>query len=119
MSLPWHLYVMAALYILAGLNHFRNPRLYLKIIPPYFPKPILLNKISGVAEITFGTLLCIPSLTAFGALGIIALLLAIFPANLYMYQNSKAHLGLPKWLLLLRLPLQAVLMYWAFQYIEI
>ena len=117
MNLPWHLYVMAAFYTVAGINHFRNPRLYLKIIPPYFPKPTLLNKITGIAEITFGALLCIPSLTAFGALGIIALLLAVFPANLFMFQNPKAHLGLPKWLLLLRLPLQAVLVYWAFQYI--
>jgi uncharacterized membrane protein len=38
-DLPWHLYLMALIYIVAGLNHFRNPRLYLKIIPPYLPNP--------------------------------------------------------------------------------
>ena len=117
MSLPWHLYLMGALYIVAGLNHFRNPRLYLKIIPPYFPIPKLLNKIAGVAEIIFGVLLCIPTLTIYGALGIIGILIAVFPANLYMYQNRAAQFGLPKWLLLLRLPLQLLLIYWAYQYI--
>ena len=54
MQLPWHLYVMAVMYILAGINHFRRPRLYLKIIPPYFPKPKLLNALSGFAEIALG-----------------------------------------------------------------
>jgi uncharacterized membrane protein len=61
MQLPWHLYVMAVMYILAGINHFRRPRLYLKIIPPYFPKPKLLNALSGFAEIALGVLLCIPA----------------------------------------------------------
>jgi uncharacterized membrane protein len=118
MSLPWHLYLMAAVYIVAGLNHFRNSALYLKIIPPYFPIPKLLNKIAGIAEIIFGVLLCIPSVSIYGALGIIGVLIAVFPANLYMFQNPKAHLGLPKWLLLLRLPLQLLLIYWAYQYIS-
>lgn len=118
MNLPWHLYLMATLYIVAGMSHFINPRLYLKIIPPYFPKPRLLNKISGLAEIIFGALLLIPSFTVFAALGIILLLLAVFPANIYMYQNYTAHPGIPKWILLLRLPLQAVLIYWAFQYVQ-
>jgi uncharacterized membrane protein len=45
---------MAIIYIVAGLNHFRNPRLYLKIIPPYLPNPKAVNTISGVAEIVLG-----------------------------------------------------------------
>lgn len=116
MNLPWHLYLMAAIYILAGLNHFRNPRLYIKIIPPYFRNPELLNKLSGIAEIIFGIALCIPLFTSVAAWGIIALLIAVFPANVYMYQNEKAGLGLPKWLRLLRLPLQLGLIFWAYQY---
>lgn len=116
MNLPWHLYLMAFIYILAGLNHFRNPKLYLKIIPPYFKNPIFLNKISGLAEIILGIFICIPDFTTVASWGIIALLIAIFPANVYMYQNDKASLGLPKWLRFLRLPLQIGLIFWAYQY---
>lgn len=116
MSLPWHLYVMAFLYIVAGINHFKNPRLYLKIIPPYFQNPKFLNHLSGFVEIFLGIGLCIPLVKSFAAWGIILLLIAVFPANLYMYQNEKAALHLPKWILLIRLPLQGILMYWAFIY---
>ena len=116
MVLPWHLYLMAGIYILAGINHFRVPRLYEKIIPPVLPHPKLLNAISGIAEIVLGILLCIPSCTRYGAFGIVALLIAIFPANLYMYANDGASLGLPKWTRLVRLPLQLVLILWALAY---
>ncbi len=116
MSLPWHLYAMSLLYILAGINHFRIPKLYYKIIPPYFYNQKLLNITSGVAEIILGITLCIPQLSNYAAWGIIILLIAIFPANIFMYQNDKAALGLPKWVRLLRLPLQFLLIYWAFQY---
>jgi len=118
MSLPWHLYLMALLYIIAGVNHFRNPKIYLKIIPPFLPNPKLLNLLSGFAEIILGIGLCVPFLTKVSAWGIIFLLIAIFPANIYMLQNEKAALGLPKWLRLLRLPLQGILIYWAFIYIS-
>ena len=108
---------MGIIYVLAGLNHFRQPRLYLKIIPQYLPNPNLLNKLSGLAEILLGILVCISFTSAIAAWGIIALLIAVFPANLYMYQNDNVALGLPKWVLLLRLPLQLALIYWAFLYI--
>jgi len=116
MNLPWHLYVMAVIYSIAGINHFRNPRLYLKIIPPFFSKPKLLNTIAGLAEIVLGILLCIPQTTVIAAWGIILLLIAVFPANLYMYQNDKVGLGLPKWVRFIRLPLQLVLIFWAYYY---
>lgn len=116
MQLPWHLYVMALLYALAGSNHFRNPKVYLKIIPSYFSNPNLLNKISGIAEIVLAIALCIPYTSCIAAWGIIALLIAVFPTHLYMLQNEKASLKLPKWVLVLRLPLQLLLMYWAYTY---
>lgn len=116
MALPWHLYLMAIIYILAGINHFRVPRLYIKMIPPALPFPKVLNIISGMAEILLGVLLCIPATSTFAAWGIIILLVAVFPANLYMYTNEKAAMGLPKWVRLLRLPLQLVLIYWAYMY---
>ncbi len=116
MNLPWHQYVMGLIYVLAGLNHFRQPRLYVKIIPPYLPNPSLINKVSGILEIVFGIGICIPVLASISSIGIIILLLGFYATHIYMLQNQKASLGLPKWLLILRLPLQLVLIYWAFQY---
>lgn len=116
MNLPWHLYVMAALYIVAGLNHFRVPKLYVKIMPPVLPVPKTLNKLAGLAEIAFGILLCIPQTSYIGAWGIILALIAVFPANVYMYIDDNASLGLPKWVRFIRLPLQVLLIYWAYLY---
>ena len=116
MYLSWHLYLMALLYIVAGINHFRSPRMYLKIIPPYFSNPGLLNILSGAAEIILGFLLTVPLSSHFAAWGIVALLVAVFPANLYMYQNKTASFGLPKWILFFRMPLQLLLILWAYQY---
>lgn len=116
MQLPWHLYVMAAIYFLAGINHFRVPRLYLRIIPPSLPNPKLLNYISGAAEVVLAIGLCIPAVSHLSAWGIIALLVAVFPANIYMVTNPKASMRMPKWLLLLRLPMQILFIYWAWLY---
>lgn len=116
MEFPWHLYLMASIYILAGLNHFRNPKMYIRIIPDYLPNAKLLNILSGSAEILLGILLLVPSFSNYAAWGIIALLIAIFPANLYMLSNQKASFGLPKWILILRLPLQLFLIFWAYHY---
>ena len=115
-NLPWHLYLMATFYFLAGINHFRNPRLYLKIIPPYFPNPKLLNYLVGLVEMLFGIGLCLPGYSKISAWVIIALLVVVFPANLFMYKNKTAGLGLPKVLLIFRLPLQIVLIIWAYYY---
>ena len=118
MNLSWHLYLMAILYILAGLNHFRNPGMYIKIIPPVFKNPKVINILSGTAEILLGILLTLSFSIHIAAWGIIALLIAVFPANLYMYQNKKASFGLPKWILFVRLPLQIILIFWAYQYTQ-
>ncbi len=116
MELSWHLYIMAGIYILAGLNHFRNPKMYARIIPHYIPYPKQINYLSGLAEIFLGITLCLPMISSFAAWEIIALLIAIFPANVYMLTNEKASFRLPKWLLILRLPLQIVLIIWAYIY---
>jgi len=86
------------------------------MIPPYLPAPKALNIISGLAEIVLGILLCIPETSAYAAWGIIALLITIFPANVYMLRDKKAGMGVPKWILILRLPLQLVLIWWAWLY---
>ncbi len=101
-------------FIFAGLNHFREPGLYVKIIPPHFPDPSLLVVISGVGEIAGGAGLCVPILRRTAAWGLIALLIAVFPANIYMalYPDALASLHIPAWLLWLRLPMQFILIAW-------
>ncbi|KGO93417.1 DoxX family protein [Flavobacterium subsaxonicum] len=116
MTLPWHLYLMAAIYILAGLNHFRVPKIYTRMIPPSFPNPKALNILSGLAEFLLGIALCIPAVSTYAAWGIIVLLVAVFPANVFMYTNDRAGMGLPKWVRLVRLPLQILLILWAYLY---
>jgi uncharacterized membrane protein len=87
MDKPWHLYVMAVFYILAGINHFRKPDVYYKIIPPFLTNKKFINEISGLLEIMFGIYLCIPIFSNLAAISIIILLLLIFPANIYMLIN--------------------------------
>jgi uncharacterized membrane protein len=109
---------MAVFYILAGINHFRKPDVYYKIIPPFLTNKKFINEISGLLEIMFGIYLCIPIFSNLAAISIIILLALIFPANIYMLINEKASLGFPKWLLYLRLPIQFILMFWAYQYAD-
>jgi len=116
MDKPWHLYVMALLYVLAGINHFRKPELYFKIIPPFFTNKKFINEMTGLLEIMLGVYLCIPIFSNLAAISIMILLVVIFPSNIYMVIEKKAHLGLPKWLLYLRLPIQLVLILWAYHY---
>jgi len=116
MDKPWHLYLMALIYIVAGINHFRKPEIYYKIIPPFITNKKFINEISGMLEIMFGIYLCIPVFSNLAAISIMILLVLIFPSNVYMLMDKKASLGIPKWLLFLRLPLQILLIYWAYQY---
>lgn len=104
----WSLYIMAGLYFLAGVNHFIMPKFYKSIIPPYLPFHDAINIISGLAEIVLAVMLIIPQFKIWGAWGIIALLIAVFPANVYHYQKTKI-----MWIAYIRLPLQAVFIYWA------
>lgn len=106
------LYLMAAAYILAGLNHFRSPKTYLRIMPPYIPWHAQMVAISGVLEIVFGVMLLFPVTRVVGAWCVILLLIAVFPANIQMaidfYQRKNPYL----WIAIARLPLQALLVWW-------
>ncbi len=116
MNFPWHLYVMAVMYFLAGINHFRSPKMYIKIIPNYLPNPKLLNILSGLAEIILAIFLCLPMFSKLSAWGIIIMLLLFYMTHFYMITETKINFGLPKWVLYLRLPLQIGLIFWAYQY---
>lgn len=99
----------------AGLNHFRSAGVYVGMMPSWLPAHEALVYISGVFEILGGLGLILPATRRFAAYGLIALLVAVFPANLNMALN---HLPLgdtpvPDWALWARLPLQGVLIAWA------
>jgi uncharacterized membrane protein len=109
-------YVLALLMVAAGVNHFRNPRFYLRIMPPYLPWHGPLVFLSGVAEVLLGVGLVVPQTSRLAAWGLIALFVAVFPANLYMTMNPERFKKLHPALLWLRLPLQGILILWAWWY---
>jgi uncharacterized membrane protein len=119
MNYPWHLYAMAILYVFAGINHFIKPKIYLRIMPNYLPNHKLLVILSGIVEILLGVALCFPKTKNISLYLIITMLLVFFTVHFYMLTNKKASSGLPKWLLVLRIPLQFLLVYWAYSYLNL
>jgi len=106
-------YLLALFMVGAGSLHFIGPDSYLKIMPLYLPWHLELVYLSGFFEIVLGFLLLIPRFSRLAAWGIIALLIAVFPANIFLYQHQEVMPG-PPMLHLLRLPLQAVFILWAY-----
>src|ERR1700744_4151549 len=105
--------LMVLLYVVAGLNHFLNRRMYLAIIPTYLPHPLTLVYISGVCEIAFGLLLIPVATQRIAAWLIILLLIAVFPANVQMAVNYYLAHNPWLWLAIIRLPIQLLLIRWA------
>ena len=106
-------YLLAIFMIVAGTMHFVNPDFFLKIMPPYLPFHKELVLVSGICEILLGILLLIPKCSHLAAWGIIALLVAVFPANIYLYQHQEMLPASPL-IHLLRLPLQGVFILWSY-----
>lgn len=110
--------LLAASMTGAGILHFVHPRAYARVIPPWLPAPRALVYVSGVFEVLGGVGLLLPASQRFAAFGLMALFVAVFPANVYMAQHGigfgKA--PTPVWLLWARLPLQLVLIAWAYWY---
>src|SRR5215475_13819922 len=82
-------------FVLAGSYHFVRPGLYLKIMPPYLPRPLALIYISGFCEIALGGLFLVPGYQVPAAWGLIALLIAVFPANLHMVLHTEQFSKIP------------------------
>ncbi|MBC7875110.1 MAG: DoxX family protein [Ferruginibacter sp.] len=110
------LYSMAVFYVIAGIYHFVNPLFYKKIMPPWLPGHYTLIYASGVIEIVLGLLLVPEKTRVLAAWGIIALLIAVFPANLQMMLNYREQHHPYLWVAILRLPLQLLLIAWAYHY---
>jgi len=109
---------MAVLYVAAGVNHFVRPGMYVSIMPRFLPESSYrpLVAISGMAEVVFGMLLIPTATRPIAAWLIIALLIAIFPANIQMTINFTRRHNPYTWLTWLRLPLQVVLIWWAYKF---
>ena len=117
------LFVMGPAYVVAGVMHFVVPEAYVQIMPPVLPAPLALVYLSGVAEVALGVGVLVPQTRRYAAWGLVALLIAVFPANVYMATSGVVVEGTPfgtldpsaaeRWG---RLPLQAVLVAWAWWY---
>jgi uncharacterized membrane protein len=105
--------LLGALFIAAGANHFAHAAFYQRIVPPSLPYPALLVVISGVAEIAGGLGVLIPATRKAAGIGLVALLIAVFPANVYMAQHPELFGDVAcATVLYIRLPLQAVVIGW-------
>lgn len=116
-------YVMGGLYVVAGVMHFVVPRVYAQVVPPVFPRPLVLVYLSGVAEIVLGFGVMHRRTRQASAWGLVLLLLAVFPANVYMATHDVVLEGVPEWAsepsevaTWARLPFQGVLILWAWWY---
>jgi uncharacterized membrane protein len=108
--------VLALFFVGAGVNHFIVTDFYLRMMPTYLPLHLEAVQISGVAEVVLGILLLMPGKAAVAAWGLIALLIAVFPANVHMALHPEAFPQFGVTALWLRLPIQALLIAWAFWY---
>ena len=113
------LWVMAAFYVFGGFNHLMNPEFYVAIMPPGLPNPEWLNVLAGLAEIVLGVYVLEPRARVLAAWGIIALLVAVFPANVYVAVENLGTGGPGTGNAVLnyvRLPFQALFAVWAWWY---
>ena len=113
----WLAWSLGALMVMAGLNHFRVPEMYMRIMPPFLPwhRPLVL--VSGVVEAGLGALLLHPTTRRLAAFGLVLTFVAVFPANVYMATSTlgsaPAVPEAPVWVAWARLPFQALFIAWA------
>ncbi|HXP28646.1 MAG TPA: DoxX family protein [Solirubrobacteraceae bacterium] len=106
--------LLAAFFVGSGVNHFVLPRFYRAIVPPpleHEAKRVV--EVSGVAEVLGGIGVLLPRTRRLSGVALIALLAAVFPANLYMASDPERFDKVPRWALFARLPLQPLMMWWA------
>jgi uncharacterized membrane protein len=107
------LYAMALLYTGAGINHFLKPKFYMAIMPSFLPAHHLLNVVSGIAEIVLGIGILFPASRQISSYLIIAMLISFFLVHIPHLFHPPKMIGDKYWMLVVRIPLQFVLIYWA------
>lgn len=115
---PWLRYSLAIFFVIAGINHFLNPAIYIPLIPDYFPMKYMVNFGSGFLEVLFGGLLFMAETKKMAAFGIIGLLVAFIPSHIYFIQIGgciKNGLCVPLWVGWVRLIIvHPLLILWAY-----
>ena len=108
------LVLIAAIFIGAGTLHLLRPSTFVGMVPPWLPMPMLLVVVSGVCELLGGVGVLVPATRVAAGWGLIALLVAVFPANVFMaLRNAQPpRRTVDKWVLWVRLPLQAIFVAW-------
>jgi uncharacterized membrane protein len=109
--------ISSIFYVLVGIKHFIDPNFFLAIVPPYLPYHLELVYISGLFEILFGVMILFPKYRYWGSVGLIILLIAVFPANIYLFQSVEAQkaIGATQEIATWRLPIQGIFIlvaYW-------
>lgn len=99
-------FAVASIFTTSGVMHFAAEKFFIAIVPKSLPNPRLLVQISGVAELMGAIGILIPGTRRLAGKGLIALLLAVYPANINMAVNADRFKQFPKWALWARLPLQ-------------
>lgn len=108
------LFGLAIFFVNTGIDHFINAGFYLSIMPPFFPLHEEAVYISGFFEVLGGMGVLIPRLRKIAGWGLVALLIAVYPANIYMALAPEAFPNIPVLLIYSRLPLQFLFFYWAY-----
>ncbi len=108
--------ISSIFYSIVGIKHFIEPDYFLSIIPPYLPFHLELVYISGFFEILFGLIILFPKYRFYGSIGLILLLIAVFPANIYLVQSKEAQeaIGTSQQIAIWRLPIQGILIWIAY-----
>ena len=108
--------ISSIFYTIVGVKHFIEPDYFLSIIPPYLPFHIELVYISGFFEILFGLMILFPKYRYYGSIGLILLLIAVFPANIYLAQSKEAQeaIGASQQIAIWRLPIQGIFIWIAY-----
>ena len=107
--------IMAYFYISVGIKHFTEPEWFLQIYPPFLPFGLAAVYVSGFFEVLFGIMLLIPKTRYYAGWGLIVLLIAVFPANIYLAYTNGAAMDISAAVAWGRLPFQALfigLAYW-------
>lgn len=117
--MPWGRWGMGSLYVVSGVSHFVWTPVYAAIVPSYLPAHHALVLVSGVAEILGGVGVLaarwFPGAGRAAAWGIVLLLLAVWPANVWMAQHPELFPQVPLWVAWLRVPFQVPLIWWAWR----
>lgn len=111
------LVLISLIFLVAGFGHILRPEAYAAIVPPWLPRAGLLVAISGIAELAGGIGVLLPTTRRAAGIGLLILLVAVFPANIYMLIQAIAAHKSALWItaLWIRLPLQPLLFWWVYR----